>query len=278
MEVLPGVHMITVGESPGPGLFPPNSYLVVGSRGSVLVDAGWNRPEHIRARLDYIRRHHPPPLAAIVVTHRHPDHVGGAGAIAQATGAPVYASPAEREAIDGVLEREGAPVRVGYTPVHGERLDLGDRQVEFLHTPGHTLGSLSALLHPGGVLFTGDTVLGMGSTVVSPEEGDMALYMESLRTLLACGASVICPGHGPLVRAPAAKLRELLQHRLEREGQILDALRRGPKGVEDLRREIYPEVGSHLYALAQGQIRAHLRKLEKEGRVVVRDNRYSLVG
>ncbi|GBD10500.1 putative polyketide biosynthesis zinc-dependent hydrolase PksB [bacterium HR23] len=277
MEVLPGVHAITVGQSPGPGLFPPNSYLIVGARASALVDTGWNQPEHIRARLDYLQKIGPPPLSAIIITHRHPDHMGGAGAISQATGAPIYAAPAEKPAIDQALEKQGIAVRVHHTPSNRFRLDLGGREIEFIHSPGHTLGSLSVLVRPDGFLFTGDTVLGMGTTVVNPDEGDMALYLQTLRTLLEYEPTVICPGHGPLVRNPRAKIQELIQHRLEREAQILNALRDGPKTLETLREEVYPELEPRLHTMARNQLRTHLAKLQKEGRVALEGDRYRLV-
>ena len=277
MEILPGVHVITVGQSPGPGLFPPNSYVVVGTRASALIDTGWNQPEHIRARLDYLQGLNPPPVAAIIITHRHPDHMGGAAALSQATGAPIYAAPAEKPAIDQAIEKQGASVRVHHTPAHGQRLDLGGKEVEFIHSPGHTLGSLSVLLRPEGILFTGDTVLGMGTTVVNPDEGDMALYLQTLRTLLEYAPAVICPGHGPLVRNPQAKIQELIQHRLEREAQIVDALRAGPKTLDALREEVYPELEPRLHTMARNQLRTHLAKLEKEGRVALQDNHYRLL-
>lgn len=277
METLPGIHTITVGQSPGPGLFPPNTYLVVGSHASAIIDTGWNQPEHIRARLDYLHALNPPPVTAIIITHRHPDHMGGAAALSQATGAPIYASPAEKPAIDQTMEKQGTPVRVHQTPAHGQRLDLGNRQIEFIHSPGHTLGSLCVFLRPDGVLFTGDTVLGMGTTVVNPDEGDMALYLQTLRTLLEYGPTVICPGHGPLVRNPRAKIQELIQHRLEREAQIVNALQAGPKTLEALREEVYPELEPRLHTMARNQLRTHLIKLEKEGRVAFQDNLYRLL-
>ncbi len=263
MEIAPGVHQVTVGKSAYMGVYPPNVFIVVGKRAAALVDGGYNRSDDVKARVDYLSNLGNPKIAAIVITHRHTDHAGGAGPLHKATGGVIMCAPQEKEPLEMGLE--GA--KVGKVVADGETLDLGGATLEFIHTPGHTLGSLSVLHKEQGLLFTGDHILGTGTTVVNPDEGDMALYIKSLEKLLNYDVKVICPGHGPLVRDAKAKIRELIQHRLEREQQILTLLKAGRRTVEDFLKGIYPELDSRLHPMARNQIKTHLVKLQREGKV-----------
>ncbi|MBI4199580.1 MAG: MBL fold metallo-hydrolase [Chloroflexi bacterium] len=261
-EIAPGVHRITTGAGSGPGHYAPNSYLVVGGDGAAFIDTGWARPEDVQARLDYLAHLGNPIVKAIAVTHRHPDHVGGALAIQRATGAQVVTAPAEQ----GPIEKAHPGLRVR-AAADGEVMGLGGLTLEFVHAPGHTLGSLVVFLRERKALFTGDNVMGVGTSVIDPREGDLAAYLETLEKLLRYGPAMIYPGHGPQVDDAQAKLRELIAHRMERETQVLTLVREHPRGVEELVGEIYPELDVGVLPLARDQVRSHLLKLMKEGRV-----------
>jgi glyoxylase-like metal-dependent hydrolase (beta-lactamase superfamily II) len=137
-----------------------------------------------------------------------------------------------------------------------------------VHTPGHESGHCCLYEPERRWLFTGDTVLSTGSTIVAPPDGDMAAYLASLRRLRALDVAVIFPGHGPPVEDPAALLDEYLAHRLEREGQIVALLRDGPTDVAALVARIYVGLHPGLVWAAALTVRAHLTKLEREGLVV----------
>jgi glyoxylase-like metal-dependent hydrolase (beta-lactamase superfamily II) len=143
-------------------------------------------------------------------------------------------------------------------------------------TPGHAPDHVAFWLERGRVLFAGDTILGQGSALVAPPEGDMAAYMRSLERIRKLGPRIIAPGHGPLILDPNAKIDEYVRHREQREAQLLEALQRGPATVEELVRKIYVDVDPTLHGLAAQSVRAQLAKLRMEGRIHMLADRYAL--
>lgn len=182
------------------------------------------------------------PLQGIVLTHSHYDHAEAAPALGARFGG-----------VEAVLPGDGD--RVGPFAAIG--------------TPGHSADSVCLLRER--VLFTGDTVLGEGSVFVAPGEGSLTAYLESLEKLLALDLDAICPGHGPVVHDPAAKLREYRDHRLEREGRVLEALDAGARTRDELLERAWDDVDLSVYPLlriaAAATLAAHLEKLAEEGRI-----------
>lgn len=270
MEIAPGIHSIPVDKTAFMGFYAPNVYLVVDGAESALIDSGYADEESTLARLDYLRSQGSR-LRYIVLTHAHRDHTGGAAMIRAETGAEVVVHPAEAQY---------AAVPVDRLVEDGDTLPLGTLRLEVVHTPGHSPGHICLFLTPQRVLFSGDQVVGSGTTAMRPPEGDMAVYIDSLRKLLKYDIAMICPGHGPPVRQARRKVEELIQHRLEREEQVMSGLRGGKATVTELVDEIYPELDRRLVVAAQGQILAHLLKLEREGTVSSQgegeDTRYTL--
>jgi glyoxylase-like metal-dependent hydrolase (beta-lactamase superfamily II) len=261
MELAPGIHNVITEGAPRTGV--TNTYLIVGADAAVWVDAGWDRPGEAEARVDYWAKVGSPRLAGIIVTHRHPPHWGNAPALAARGGAPIIATSAEKAAIEARM----AGARVGKVVEDGETLPLGGLTLEFVHAPGHTYGSLAVFVREPRALFTGDNVMGTGTSVVNPGEGEIGLYLQTLQKFMRYDPAVIYPGQGPVITDPRAKLRELVRHRREREAQILTLLTEGPRSVDDLFRLIYSGLDERTSHLARNQIQSHLDKLEREGRV-----------
>lgn len=251
MEIAPGVHSIPAGIDPFMGFFAPNVYLVVGREG-ILIDSGFGDDGSVCARSDYVKDIVGLRLSHIVISHAHPDHIGGATGLKEETGAEITLHSAEHAAI-----------AVDKVVADGDAID----GLEVIHTPGHSPGHICIYMKEQGILFSGDHVLGMGTTAMRPPEGDMAQYIDSLRKLCDYDIGMICPGHGPLIREARRKLEELIQHRLEREEQVITGLNQGKATVAELVAEIYPELDRRLYEAAKGQVLAHLMKLEREGKV-----------
>ena len=269
MEVAPGIHSIPAGSSKFMGMYAPNVFLVLGDR-AALIDSGYFDAQTTQERLDYLMSQPELKLAHILITHPHPDHVGGCRAIREATGAEIaiYSEGAAHLKNYGIAEDR--------LLADGETLDIGGAVMRVIHTPGHTSDSVCFHIEESGILFTGDHIVGFGTSVIDTPGGDVRQYIESLKLLLNLRISLICPGHGPLIREPGRKIRELIDHRLEREQQVLTYLERGRGSVVDLVSEIYPELDERLVELARKQVQAHLTKLVQDGRVTLTGDTYAL--
>lgn len=249
--------------NPGPFTLEGTNTWVIGREQSIVVDPGPDDPGHILAVLDEAE-----PLGAIVLTHRHEDHAPGAGRLAHASGAPVFA-----------FRPEGGESRL----VDGELVEAGDLRLRAFHTPGHSADHLCFVLEAEGAVFSGDTVLGRGTSVVDPPDGDMAAYVRSLRRLRDLEPSVVYPGHGSPILTPVGRLDYYIRHREKREEQVLAALEAGKRSPAEMVPGIYEgEVGEEMFPVAARSVLAHLIKLEREGRVArtgrTKDERFVLVG
>lgn len=222
-----------------------NTY-VLGADPAIVIDPGPDDAGHL-VEIERVAG----TVGAIIVTHQHPDHAPGAAPLAARTGAPLYAF---RPPEGGELLRDGQTVRAD-----GVALTA-------VHTPGHTPDHVALLLEDGPVLFTGDAVLGRGTSVIDPPEGDLAAYLRSLRRMRELAPRTIYPGHGPVVLDGVAKVDEYLAHREERERQVVVALGDGTGTVADLVDAIYADYPDAVKPLAARSVLAHLLKLEGEGR------------
>lgn len=190
-----------------------------------------------------------PRLRTIFITHRHGDHAPAAVPLKRATGARIIAPR-------NVLDDDVVDVRVS----GGEVVE----ELEVIATPGHTNEHVCYLTNDGD-LFTGDTILGAGTTAIFPPDGNMADYLRSLQTLRARNPRRIFPAHGPVRDDAVALIDEYIAHRLERERQVLDAIARGARSPKEMRVMIYPDLDPRLHGAAEIQIGAHLEKLRDEG-------------
>jgi glyoxylase-like metal-dependent hydrolase (beta-lactamase superfamily II) len=197
--------------------------------GSWVVDPGPADPTH----LDAVRRAADEGIEGVVLTHGHADHAEGAAQL-------------------------GAPVTLP-----GDSEEVGPFRA--VATPGHSPDSVCLLV--GGICFTGDTVLGTGSVFIAPGEGSLSAYLESLRRLRGLELEVLCPGHGPYVWDPAAKLDEYIAHRLARESALVAALDAGLRTRDELLDAAWSDAPPELREFAALSLASHLEKLAEEGRL-----------
>jgi glyoxylase-like metal-dependent hydrolase (beta-lactamase superfamily II) len=250
---------VVLGQNPGPFTGPgTNTYLVGTGRRPVLLDTGQGVAAYLPLLEGALEARRAEGLQAIVLTHAHPDHVGGAPGILGRLGAvPILKKPLPVDdptpaftAVDdhAVVATEGATLRAVFTP-------------------GHARDHLCYYLEEERALFTGDVVLGAGTTVIGAD-GDLVDYLASLRRLQALDAAVIYPAHGPAIHAPGEKIAQYIAHRQLREAQILDGLAAGAHDVPALVERLYADMPAFLHAAAAMSVSAHLRKLAAEDRVV----------
>ncbi len=241
--------------NPGPFTLDGTQTYLLGE--TAVLDPGPAIDSHIHAL-----RAAMPRLCTILITHRHADHAPAAVPLKAATGARIIAP---QGVFDEVDQRVSG----------GELIDVGGQSIEVIPTPGHTNEHICYLTSDGD-LFTGDTVLGAGTTTIFPPDGNMRDYIESLRLLRSRSPKRIFPAHGPVREDAVALLDEYIAHRLDRERQVIAVLERGPAMLEELRRSIYPDLDPRLHRAGEIQLTAHLIKLESESRVAADGGAYAL--
>ncbi len=237
-----------------------NTYLLDSGEGrAIVIDPGPPIPRHVDA-IATAAAARELAIVAILVTHGHPDHAPAAEALAWRTGALVYAHPSARFPHDRRLDE-------------GAHLTIDGLTLRAIDAPGHARDHLVFYLERDAALFTGDVVIGWGTVVIAPPNGDMRAYQATLRRLRDefPGAHRIYGGHGDPIDDPRAKLDEYIAHREARETALLVALRDGPQTIPELVARLYEDVSPVLWPAAARQVLAYLIALEREGRVRRRD-------
>lgn len=249
-----------------------NSYLL--GRGNVaIIDPGPNDPTHLRALLAALAPGER--ISHILVTHSHLDHSPLARSLSEHSGAPILAfgdSTAGRSpALAGVQDLGGGEgVDHTFQPdmslQDGQVIDLSTGPLQAIWTPGH-MGNHMCFAS-GDRLFSGDHVMGWASSMVSPPDGDLRAFVNSLKKLQMRQDRIFYPGHGAAVDNPPDRLAELIAHRLMRETQILEALQSAPGTPAELTARIYTDIPPALLGAAERNVLAHLMVLCQDGRAL----------
>ncbi len=299
-EVVPGVQRI-VAENPSKFTYRGTGTYIVGSHEVAVVDPGPQLDSHRDALATALDGR---TVRAILVTHCHADHSPLAPWLSAETGAPTYAFGPHAEAVEAwdigslpddfgrapepAADADPTDDDAAIEPPVEESTDLdfdpdarvrtgdvvftgGGIDIRALHTPGHTSNHTCYSLtgpHAGRVLFTGDHVMGWSTTVVSPPDGDMAAYMDALRMVASRNDDVALPTHGAPIPDPSRYIGQLVEHRVERERQVLDAVRRGLSTIPEMVTELYASVRVELHRPAGASVLGHLVKLVDDGNVV----------
>ena len=240
--------------APNPGFMtgPGTNTYVVGSGRTVVIDPAVANVAYLDSVMEIAGE-----VAAIAITHRHPDHIGGVAALVERSGAPVYAFG--DDAIDGI--------RV-HALAEGDEISAGGASLRVLHTPGHASDHVSFELIGTKSLFAGDNILGEGTAVIAPPDGNMRDYLFSLYRLRGLELERIYPGHFKALDGGTAVIDEYLAHRAERRRSVLEALE-APRTVDEIVESVYADTPKQLHDLARLQVLAMLELLEEEEMVEV---------
>ena len=238
-----------------------NTYIVGGPSAVIVIDPGPDDDGHMEAVKGAVAE---ATAVAVLLTHHHIDHDESAERTAAMLGSAVASSAGPKGPRD-------VPVR------DGQRFGGEGVFLTAVATPGHSSDHLCFMFEEERALFTGDHILGRGTTVVAFPDGDMGAYMASLERVREIGAERFYPGHGPIVDTPAALVTEYIEHRQMRERQVLDGLAVGPVTPEELVARIYTDVDPILHPVAAMSVRAHLAELAHRGRAVQDGDRWRLI-
>lgn len=256
LQVSPLVRVVlapNAGAMTGPGT---NTY-IVGSGPHFVIDPAVSDDAYIEAVMEACAGD----VEAVLVTHRHPDHLGGVQRMVSLTGATVRAFGTSPAGIDDV-----SPL------TDGELLEVSGVALSVLHTPGHASDHLCLYMEGAASLFAGDTILGEGTAVIAPPDGDMRAYMHTLERLSAMHIDRIFPGHWRPLDGGREVIQTYITHRKQREEQIFQAVDASGVDIDRIVEVAYRDTPLHLHPIARFSALAHLEMLEDEGRVLRSDD------
>ena len=271
-ELAPGIRRV-IANNPSPFTFHGTGTYILGTGKVAVIDPGPDDEAHIAAILEALDGEE---VSHILVTHTHMDHSPGCRPLQAKTSAPTYAyGPHGAGKMEqGVQVEEGGDMDFApdHLVKHGDVIEGGDWTVECIYTPGHTSNHVCFALREQKALFTGDHVMGWSTSIISPPDGDMAAYMQSLELLLERDDAVYWPTHGPSILDPKTHVRAYIEHRLEREQQILDCIDKGTHHIRDMVPLMYRDTPEFMYPAAARSVLAAMENLVRKGQISMDGN------
>lgn len=257
-----------VAPNPGPYTFKGTGTYIIGQGEVAVIDPGPKIPEHIEALVLGLEGEK---ITHQLITHTHLDHSPAAKLLKERTGAPTYGfgpHGSGRFELGAKVEEGGDLEFIPDVVVsHGDLINGLGWSFQCLHTPGHTSNHICYAFQEENALFPGDHVMGWSTTVISPPDGDMRSYLESLQLLISRNEETYYPTHGGAIENPVSFVRGLISHRKMRESQIITLLRNGSTTIENMVKEMYEDLDLRLIPAAQRSVFAHVIDLTERGKI-----------
>lgn len=277
-QVSPLIRRV-IANNPSAFTFVGTGTYIVGRGEVAVIDPGPDDPAHLAAILAAVAGER---VTQILITHHHSDHSPLARPLQDATGAPIIGcAVAHPEAADESVVRMEADHDTAFQPdvsvCAGGTISGPGWTLEAIPTPGHTSNHICYALQEENCLFSGDHIMGWSTTVITPPDGDMTAYLESLDLIRARGFDTLWPTHGPPIRDVAAFIDAYRAHRQERIDQIVHALQAGPASIAELVPRLYADVDPRLWPAASRSMLAAMIHLERQGRIAQDAGAYRLI-
>jgi len=261
-----------IANNPGPFTYTGTGVYIIGDKDVAVIDPGPALPEH-RAALDKAlegRR-----VTHVLMTHHHIDHSPLAIPLARDHGCEVYGYGLQIRPPEGGEVRLEAGDDLSFKPDVeircGDVIEGDGWTIDAIHTPGHTSNHMCFALREENTLFSGDHIMGWSTSVVSPPDGHMGDYLDSLQRIKARKFDRIWPTHGPCIDAVDEFVGAYIEHRLARESQIMGALNDGLTNIMDIVAKLYADVDKRLHPAAAHSVLSHLIHMRETGRVAAND-------
>lgn len=259
-----------IADNPGPFTYTGSGTYIIGSGDVAVIDPGPDDDAHLDALLAALKGER---VTHILITHTHRDHCGLAQKFSDAANAPILGfgpHPIRDKNLDAPALDEGGDYAFAPHEIinDGAALEGTDWRLEAVHTPGHLSNHLCFALPGENALFTGDHMMGWATTVVAPPDGDMSAYIDSLDKLLTRNDEIYYPTHGAPIENPKRFVRAVRTHRLMRDAQIVDQIKKGRTKIKEITAAMYADVDKRLHGAAALNVLAHLIRLERNGAVV----------
>ena len=260
-QISPQIRRV-IADNPSPFTLYGTGTYILGQGNVAVIDPGPADPAHIQALVKAVEGE---TITHILVTHTHMDHSPGTALLKSHTNAPSFAfgPHGAGKMEEGVVVEEGGDMEFEPDELirHGDVLEIGDISVECVYTPGHTSNHMCFALQQEKALFTGDHVMGWSTSIISPPDGDMAAYMDSLELLLKRDDEVYWPTHGPAITDPKTHVESFIAHRQERENQILACIDNGLHKIQDMVPVMYTDTPEFMYPAAARSVMAAIEYL-----------------
>ena len=268
-EIYPGLKRL-LAPNAGPFTGPGTNTYFLGNEDIAVIDPGPANQNHINAIVENLGSR----IRWILCTHTHLDHSPGAGQLMDRLTQPVevLGLPAPEGMGQDQKFSSSRPVQ------HGDLLQTKEFTLEMIHTPGHASNHLCFFYREEGILFTGDQVMQGSSVIISPPDGDMIAYLDSLQALKCHPLKYLAPAHGHLMESPFEVLDFTIQHRMDREAKVYSALERFQKAsLDELVPAVYDDVPVFMHPAARQSLWAHLIKFEQEGKATMENDLWEIV-